>query len=167
MSSPVSSGTSYSREGVATTAAVDLYEFTVLAGMRARLAGLWISQSSDVGDAAEEMIRWRYVYGNTASGSGGAAPDSRPTGYGSADPPISASESFNTTPASGGSPVSGAANAFNIRAGEQLWFPPGLELMMLPTDGAGELNVIRLMAAPADSLTMSAVAFVYNTGESY
>ena len=161
MSSPVAAGNSYSREGVATTAAVDLFEFTVGAGRTARLAGLWISQSSDVGDAAEEMIRWRFVYGNTTSGSGGAAPDEWELGYGSGGTGVDSAESFNTTQATGGSVLSGPANSFNIRAGEQMWFPPGLELTLNPPSTT-EVNVIRLMAAPADSLTMSAVAFFYN-----
>lgn len=160
MSSIVASGYSYSREGVATTAAVDLFEFTVSAGRAPRLAGLWISQSSDVGDAAEEMIRWRIVWGNTTSGSGGAAPDEWETGYGTGSTGISAAESFNTTQATSGSVVSGPGNSFNIRAGEQMWFPPGLELV-LSEPSTTEVNCIRLMAAPADSLTMSAVAFFY------
>lgn len=162
MSSPLASSTSYSREGVATTLAVDLFEFGVVGGFLGRLAGLWISQSSDVGDAAEEMLRWRLVWGNTASGSGGAAPDSWNSGYAKGDPPITAAESFNTTAASGGTPQSGPANAFNIRAGEQMWFPPGCEPTLGGDDGGGEVNVIRLMAAPADSLTMTAVAYVYH-----
>lgn len=161
MSSPLSSGISYSREGVATTLAVDLVEILMDVGFNARLAGLWISQSSDVGDAAEEMLRWRHIYGNTASGSGGAAADEWDTGLARGNVAVGSVETFNTTPASGGTPSSGVANSFNIRAGEQLWFPPSLEPQISQPSGSGELNVIRLMAAPADSLTMSLDFFLY------
>lgn len=155
------SGISYSREGVATTVAVDLFEILMNDnGIDTVIGGLWISQSSDVGDAAEEIIRWRFVVGNTSSGSGGAAPDEWETGYRSGGTNIAAIESFNTTAASGGTPVNGPANGFNIRAGEQIWFPPGYEPWIQDPDGSGIVNVIRLMAAPADSLTMSAVIFV-------
>lgn len=167
MSSITNSGTALSREGVATTAAVDLFEVTLNTGAAVRVAGLWVSQSSDVGDAAEEMIRWRIVQGNTTSGSGGASPDESDLGYQYGASGIDSAESFNTTPASGGSPVSGAANAFNIRAGEQLWFPPGLEPIFTDPGGSTEVNVIRLMAAPADSLTMSAVLFLYRGSPVY
>lgn len=161
MSSPVHSGTVYSREGVATTAAVDLFEVGVATGLVARVGGLHISQSSDTGEAAEEIIRYRFVYGNATSGSGGAAPDAANTGYGYGDPPVSTIESFNTTAASTGTPASGLSGSFNIRAGEAMWYPPGLEPYLFE-EGGGELNVVRLMAAPADSLTMSAALFIYN-----
>lgn len=162
MSSLINSTVIYSREGVATTAAVDLFEFTVAAAYPGvRVAGLHISQSSDLGDAAEEIIRYRFVYGNTTSGSGGAAPDESLGGFPFAEPPVSGIESFNTTAATGGTAEPGVPGSFNIRAGEAMWYPPGTEPRLKADDGGGEVNVVRLQAAPADSLTMTAAIWLY------
>lgn len=164
MSSTIASTRFYAREGVATTAAVDVFELT-LSSLGNRVAGLHMSQSSDVGDAAEEIIRYRYVYGNTSSGSGGAAADNSDAGYGAGSLDLSASvESFNTTPASGGSAENGIPGSWNIRAGEQMWYPPGCEPILQPVSTT-EVNVVRLMAAPADSLTMTACIWVYQRAD--
>ena len=56
-----------------------------------------------------------------------------------------------------GTPVNCCSEAFNIRAGHMQWFPP----RMRPKCDQGQTTiVVRLMAAPADSLTMSGTLFV-------
>lgn len=147
-------------EGVAVTAAVDFFEITPADDKPCRILGLLLSQSSDLGDAAEEILRYRIIRGHATSGSGGAAPTPRPLDRSGAAAGFTA-ETNNTTIASAGSGVNLVSDAFNIRAGLQLWFPPEC----CPEASQGDTTiVVRLMAAPADSLTMSGTLFVAEGG---
>ena len=60
-------------EGTAVTAAVDFFELTPADDKPIEILGLFLSQSSDAGDAADELLRYRVIRGHTTSGSGGAA----------------------------------------------------------------------------------------------
>jgi hypothetical protein len=143
-------------EAVAVTAQVDFFEITPADDKPCRILALFLSQSSDVGDAAEEILRYRIIRGHTTSGSGGAAPTPVVLG------PIEAAAGFtaetnNTTIASVGTVTNLHSDAFNIRAGLQLVLTPEMQW------GVSQANttiVVRLMAAPADSLTMSGTIYV-------
>jgi len=146
-------------EAVAVTAAQDFFEIDAAAGKPVKLLALFLSQSSDVGDAAEEILRWRVIRGHTTSGSGGSAPTPRPVNPSDAAAGFTA-EVNNTTIASAGTAVNLHSDAFNIRTG--LPFIPTPE-MQLQTSEAN-LIVVRLMAAPTDSLTMSGTLYVAEDG---
>lgn len=143
-------------EGQAVTAQVDFFELQPADDKPVEIVGLFLSQSSDVGDAAEEILRVEIIRGHTTSGSGGATPTEEPL-----DPNDGAasfvSETLNTTIASAGTTSILHAEAFNIRSGLQVWFPP--ECCPKATQ-ANTTIVVRLMAAPADSLTMSGTLYV-------
>jgi hypothetical protein len=147
-------------EATAVTAQVDFFEFTPADDKPIEVLGLFISQSSDVGDTAEEILRYRVIRGHATGGSGGSAPTPRPldrTGPAAGF----AAETLNTTIASTGSPVNLHSDTFNIRTGLQLWLPESCEW------GASQGDttlLVRLMAAPADSLTMSGTAYVRELG---
>jgi hypothetical protein len=138
-------------EAVAVTAAQDFFEITPADDHPVVLLGLTIDQSSDVGDAAEEMLRYKIIRGHTTGGSGGTAPTPRPLDPGDSAAGFSA-EVNNTTIASAGTAVDLWAGAFNIRSGLAIWFPP--EATPMANQGNTTI-VVRLMANPADSLTMS------------
>ena len=143
-------------EGVAVTVAVDFFEISPADDKPCKILGVFLSQSSDVGDAAEEILRLEIIRGHTSSGSGGIAPTPTPLEPNDAAAGFAA-EVNNTTIASAGSTVIAWAHAFNIRSGLELWFPQGCE----PKANQGNTTlVVRLMAAPADSLTMSGTLFV-------
>lgn len=142
-------------EGVAVTAQVDFFEIVPNTAVPCAVHGILLSQSSDVGDAAEEILRIRFIRNHTTSGSGGAAPTPRPLLPADAAAAFAA-ETNNTTIASAGTPLNVLSHAFNIRTGLELFFPPELRIVV---DGNTRL-VCRLMAAPADSLTMSGTLFV-------
>ncbi len=147
---------SVSFEAVAVTAAQDLFEITPADDHPVILLGMTVDQSSDVGDAAEEMLRYKVIRGHATSGSGGSAPTPRPLDPGDAAAGFAA-EVNNTTIASTGTAVDLVAGAFNIRTGLAIFWPP--ELCPMANQGNSTI-VVRLMAAPADSLTMSGTLYV-------
>jgi hypothetical protein len=117
---------------------------------------IYLSQSSDVGDAAEEMLRVKIIRGHTTSGSGGSAATPRPLDPNSPAAAMTA-EVNNTTIASVGTAVDLHAEAFNIRSG---WvFMPTPEARPKANQGNTTI-VVRLMAAPADSLSVSGTLIV-------
>lgn len=146
--------------GVAVTAAVDLFEITPADDKPCEVIGLFIGQSSDFGDAQAEQIGYRVIRGHTTSGSGGTATTPRPLDR-SATAAGFAAETCNTTAASVGSTVDLHAGVFNAQAGEYLWLPDGCEWGVTQADTT---LVVRLIAAPADSITMSGTLYVRETG---
>ncbi len=143
-------------EAVAVTAAQDLFEISPADDHPVVLLGMTIDQSSDVGDAAEEMLRYKIIRGHTTGGSGGSAPTPRPLDPGDAAATFGA-EVNNTTIASAGTTVDLVAGAFNIRSGLAIYWPP--ELTPMANQGNTTI-VVRFMAAPADSLTMSGTLYI-------
>jgi hypothetical protein len=143
-------------ENVAVTAAQDFFEVTPADDHPLVILALYIDQFSDVGDAAEEILRYKIIRGHTTSGSGGSAATPRPLDPGDAAASFAA-EVNNTTIASSGATVDLHAGAFNIRSGLALIFPPE----MTPVANQGNTTiVVRLMANPADSLSMSGTLYV-------
>jgi hypothetical protein len=143
-------------ENVAVTAAQDFFEISPADDHPVALLGVMIDQHSDVGDAAEEMLRYRIIRGHTSSGSGGSAATPRPLDPGDAAASFSA-EVNNTTIASAGTAVNLHSGAFNIRGGLALFWPPE----MVPMANQGNTTiVVRLLANPTDSLSMSGTLYV-------
>ena len=143
-------------ENVAVTSARDFFEILPADDKPVKILGLFLCQSSDVGDAAEEMLRIQILRGHATSGSGGSAkipvpvdPNSPAAGF--------AAEVNNTTIASAGTAVILHSDSFNIRAGIQLFWTP--ETAPLANQGNTTI-VVRLLANPADSLTMGGTLYV-------
>lgn len=143
-------------ENVAVSAAQDFFEVSPADDKPVKLLGLFLSQSTEVGDAAEEMLRVQVIRGHSTSGSGGSAgtavaidPNSAAAGF--------ASEVNNTTIASAGTGVVLHSEAFNIRSGLAMWWTP--ETCPIANQ-ANTTIVVRLMANPADSVTMGGTLYV-------
>jgi len=147
-------------EAVAVTAQVDFFELTPADDKPIKIAGIFLSQSSDFGDAQDEGLRYRIIRGHTTSGSGGAAPTPRPLNRSEAAAGFTA-ETCNTTIASVGTTHNLHSDVFNVRVGLALWLPDGCEWQATQADTT---LVVRLMAAPADSLTMSGTLYVIEQG---
>jgi hypothetical protein len=148
-------------ENVSVSAQVDFFELSPADDKALLIHGLYLSQSSDVGDAAEEMLRVQILRGHTTSGSGGSAATPAPLPSSAGVAAGFAAETNNTTIASAGTAVALHSEAFNIRAG----------LQYIPTPearpGASRANVtlvVRLMAAPADALSVSGTLIVEEMG---
>lgn len=140
--------------GVAVSAAQDFFEILPAANKPVALHGVFLSQSSDAGDSEEEFLRIRVIRGHTTSGSGGTSATPRPADSNDAAAGATA-EVNNTTIASAGTAVNLHSEAFNSRAGLQLIWTPE----MRPRCQNAELIVVRLLAAPADALTMSGTLY--------
>lgn len=143
-------------ENVAVTAAQDFFEIAPVADKPVLLHSLYIAQVSDVGDAAEEMLRYRVIRGHTTSGSLGTVATPRPLN-GHAGAAGFTAEVNNTTIASAGTAVNLHSDAFNIRAGLQMVWTPETRPLCKNADG---VIVVRLLAAPLDSLTMAGTLYV-------
>lgn len=140
---------------VAVTAAQDLFELTPADDKPVEIVGIEIGQTSDAGDAADELLQLSIIRGFTASGSGGSAPTPAPL-----DPVDTAAgftaEVNNTTLANTGTSVTLWTTAFNVRAGYINWFPPEAR----PAASQANTTMVVRMTAPADALTMSGTLFV-------
>lgn len=135
----------------AATAALDLFEGTPADDKIIRILGFRVYQTSDLGDAAEEIIGLSWVRGNTTSGSGGNTSVASTPGN-----PHDASagatwETGNTTAASAGTPVTCYSTGWNVRAPLEVVFTPEQWVYAKQTD---TLLALRMLAAPADSLTI-------------
>lgn len=135
----------------AVTVAADLVELTCADDKVLTVVAANIHQTSDFGDAQDEIISLVWVRGNTTSGSGGSAPTPRPLDPGDAAASFTA-ETFNTTAASAGTAVNLPRHGFNVRSGIERPLTP--EEMPKTSQSAG-LLVLRMASAPADSLTIA------------
>lgn len=145
-------------ENVAVTAAQDFFEVLPATQKPVYLKSLHLAQVSDVGDAAEEILRVKVIRGHATSGSGGSA--ATPRAYDSNDTAAGATcEINNTTIASAGTAVDLFAGGWNVRVPFDLYWPPGER----PRAQNANLIVVRLMAAPADSLTCAG-ALIFEEG---
>jgi len=125
-----------------------------------RVLSLNLHQTSDVGDAQDEIISVYWERGNTVSGSGGNTVTPRPCVPSDTAAGFTA-ESFNTTAANTGTAVKLARHGFNVRAGIERPYTP--DEVMETTQAIGFL-ALRLAASPADSLTIGGSVLVEEMG---
>lgn len=132
------------------TAAIDLAAIKPADDIPVKIRAIRVWQTSDVGDAQDEVLTINVVRGNTTDGSGGAAgtmvkKDER-----------DAAASFtsrvgDTTAASAGTPVTVYSSGWNVRAPFEVIFPDQVQ----PRCDQGQTNiVVRLGGAPADAITL-------------
>jgi hypothetical protein len=132
------------------TVAADLFEITPADDKPIRIVSVNLHQTSDVGDAQEEIISLVWVRGNATSGSGGSAATPRPNNPNDTAAGATA-EVGNTTAASTGSPVNSPRHGWNIRAPLERPYTPE----EAPECSQGNtMIVLRMAAAPVDSLTI-------------
>lgn len=148
-------------ESIAVTAAVDLFELDAAAEKPIELYGLFISVTSEVtaNVGRDEFLRFRVIRGHTTSGSGGTTTTPRPLKQ-TDNPAGFACETNNTTAASAGTGVNLHSDGFNVRTGYQFWWPENSE----PDTSGATLLVVRLMAAPSESMNITGTAYVREFG---
>lgn len=143
-------------ENIAVTVAADVAELTPADDKPLAVLAFQITQNTELGDAAEEQIRLRWIRGHTTSGSGGTATTPRPV-----DPDDAAAgftcETFNTTAASVGTTVNLQSWTFNVRVGDLFVIPTALQPKVTQ---ANTTLVCRMMAAPTDSVSFSLTIWV-------
>ncbi len=145
--------------GIAVTAIQDIFEVVAPADAIVNILELYLGQTSDVGDAAEEILRLQFTMGHTTSGSGGAAITARPHELGDAAFG-GAVERNNTTQALGGSPIVRVERDFNVRVGLGYIPIPKAVQVLSPS----MRFVLELPSAPGDSLTMNGSITIEEVG---
>lgn len=145
---------------VAVTVAADLFELTPADDKPIEIVGFFCGQSSDFGDAQAELLPYTVIRGFTAAGSGGTTTTPRNLGRSDTTAGFTA-KTCNTTGATTGTTHTLHADAFHVASGEKLWLPDGCEWGATQADTT---IVVRLAAAPADSLTMSGTLYVREQG---
>lgn len=140
---------------VAVSAAQDLFELIPADDKPIELVGMKLGQTSDAGDAADELLQLSIIRGFTASGTGGNAATPQPLCHADAPAGFTA-EVNNTTVATTGTTGTLHTDTWNVRAGYEMWWPEG----MRPTAGQGNTSIVVRQTAPADALTMSGTLYV-------
>lgn len=147
---------SVSFTSVAATAAQDLFEITAATGKPVRINGWCISQSTEVGDAAEEGLSILVRRGSSATTSGSGGSSATPAIQDSADTAAGATvEVNNTTRMSGGTITTLEALNWNVRAPFLMIYTPEMKPRITP----GDRLTIELATAPADSITISGIVW--------
>ena len=144
---------------VSVTAAQDLFEIVAPADAVVVLHGFRFSQSTDVGDAAEEILNIAVKTGATTSGSGGSSVTPVPSSLGDAAFGGTV-EANNTTKASNGTIVMHDPVGMNVRVGVDVVYTPEERIVLSPS----ARMTIELIDAPTDALTMSGVAVFEEIG---
>lgn len=133
-------------EGVAVTAAQDLFELLSAAAAATIIHQVTISQSSDAGDAQAEMLPI-LIHRGTATGTGGTTVTPSPLNEG--DPAFSGVvEANNTTQSAEGTFIH--AEGWNVQIGF-FYLPTPKGQFMIPPNG---FFIVELQTNPADSLTV-------------
>ena len=129
---------------------VDLLELVAPTAAKWIVLGFDIGQTSDAGDANEEILLLSLKSGQTTSGSGGSASTPVPTDCVSAPGSGAAAEQANTTKASAGTILTHATYPWNVRVPTSVVLTQEQQII-LPAARRMTLEI----AAAADSLTIS------------
>lgn len=136
--------------GVAVAVAQDLFELNAPAGSPVCVHRCVITQTSDFGDAQEEILRVLIIRGFTTSGSAGTAPTA--VDLGNTSQTFGGTvEANNTTVASAGTTAVLHSEGWNVR-GAFDFLPTPETRLWIPASGR---LVVNLPSAPVDSLTVS------------
>lgn len=142
-------------DATAVTTATDLFETTVASNRPVTALGMTLGQTTDLGDAQEEVLRIGLYRGVTAGSTGTAVTETAYTDAG-LQTATAAVVTLRGTASTGGTLIE--VIPWNIRI-PLLWCPiPELR----PRFSAGDATAVysfRLIAAPADSVTMFGTLF--------
>ena len=134
----------------AITVAADLVEISPADDLPVLIHGFRVWQTTDTGDAAEELITLSWIRGYTTSGSGGSAGTAVAKNHRDAAAGF-ACEVGNTTAATTGTAVTAYSTGWNVRAPLEVVFTPEQRIR---ADQGNTTILLRMGAAPADSLTI-------------
>lgn len=134
----------------AQTAALDFLELQPADDIANKICGCEITQSTEIGDAMEEMLLLAIRRGNTTSGSGGVTTTANLVDANDAAYAGTAPETQNTTKATTSGGTTRGPWSFNVRVGFVYMWP----LETAPRADQGDSRIcVELVAAPADSVT--------------
>lgn len=144
---------STSFDNVAVAVVQDLFDIAPASNKPVMIHEITLTQSTEFGDAAEEMLRLRFVRGFATVGSGGTAPTVER--HNKQDAATGTTVRVNDTTQA----VVGAGTTeilrvetFNVRSGYQYLPTPETRIRVDSTDVR---LVVQLQAAPIDAISMS------------
>jgi len=146
--------------GVAITAAQDLFELVAGSGKPIVVLGFEIGQTTDVGDAAEEILSLNFNSGQTTSGSGGSSVTPAATDTGNTVAASATCEANNTTKASAGTILTHWSGTWNIRVPQEKVFTQEQQIII----AASRRCTLELVGAPADSITVNGTIWFQEIG---
>lgn len=142
------------------TVALDWFELTSTASSGLMLLGVDISQTTEFGDAQDEMIGWyiKRASGTYTSGSGGNSSVARAVVNAGDGAATITAETANTTQIAVGTGTLTTVHqgAFNVRVGLQLFWTPETAI----TTSVSQALAIGMLAAPADAVSWVGTAYV-------
>lgn len=141
---------SASQDAQAISTAVDLFHFTIADDKPMSLLALELCQTTDLGDANEEVIRLGLYTGVTGGGSGSALTEAALSDAHGAS--ISTAVVGQATASTGG--TLRKMFFWNIRQAGPVWIATPETVIRIGQGSSAA--AIRLVAAPADSITVSA-----------
>lgn len=144
----------------ANTGAVDWFELIAGSTVGLLLLGVFIGQTTEAGDTAEEQIEWyvKRASGSYTSGSSGATGVARTPVLGGDAAATFTAETNNTTRIAVGSGtlVTLHNSAFNVRAGLEMWWTPETA----PSCAGSQALAIGMNTTPADSISWTGTVYV-------
>lgn len=153
MVAPVLFGGNFSAQAV--TTATDMFEITPAADRAVIIYGLTLGQTTDLGDAAEEVLMIG-VYRDCTAGSGGTALTEYNYNQAAIGSPTAAVRVLGTA-STGGTLID--IIPWNIRV-PLLWVPiPEMRVKFSNIAAEGPTSTFRLIAAPTDSITVSGAIY--------
>lgn len=144
----------------AITAQIDVFEISPADDRPVFIHELRMWQTTELGDAAEEVIGVQMIRGFTTSGSGGGTSTVGKKYAGDSNASFS-HECRNTTLANTGTTETTEGDGWQVRI-PYIWTPSPEDRPFVSQ--AETRLVVRLMAAPADSMTMFATLKVEEIG---
>lgn len=131
-------------------------------GVQIALIGLTIANTSDVGDAQEEMIHWsllKMTGGTFTSGTGGTTPTPQPIDHYDPAAKFAADCVNDAVATTTGTTANLHQDGFNVRTGLSLPFiPPGWQAILPGIANAALL--VRFNTTVADTITWQGTAYV-------
>ena len=154
MIAPVIYGANFSAQAI--TTATDIFEFTPAADRPVVIYGLSMGQTTDLGDASEEVLMIG-IYRDCTAGSGGTANTEYIYNNHSVGATNTAATRSLGTASTGGTLID--IIPWNIRI-PLLWIPiPEMRPKFSNIAAEGPTSTFRLIAAPTDSITTSATVY--------
>lgn len=139
------------------TTATDIFEVTPVVDRPIYIYGLTLGQTTDLSDAAEEVLMIGVYRDATAGSTGTAATEYVYTNVASGVTPTAAVVSNRGTASTGGTLID--IIPWNIRI-PLMWFPiPEMRPKFSNIAAEGPVSTFRLIAAPTDSITVSGVLY--------
>lgn len=146
----------------AVTVAIDVFGFLAASGKPIYIEELTMWQTSDFGDANDEVIGVEICRGNTTVGSGGTTSVLAGIHDDAGTAIAATTRARDTTQATAGTVTHLHLDGWNIRA-PYIWVPPSDDWRPFSASTTKYLCV-RLLAAPADSITMNASCLIRELG---